>query len=114
MLVRDDVTLAVVDPPRPLRLLCRRVAEGKVRGAGRRRDGDLDDPLVGAPVDLVDRERARARGRLRVADGDLADDRLRSSGGEGRVDASAAARAEGGSGHERGGELDGTGWAEHG
>src|SRR5207253_6475132 len=51
-------------------------------------------------VDRVHRETARARGRLGVADGNLADDRLRGARGEGGVRSSAAAGADQGTGDD--------------
>jgi hypothetical protein len=91
VLVRDDVAVRVVDEAGALRLLRLRAAAEVVRGGGLARDGDLDDALVGAAVDRVHGQRLGLRRRLRVTDGDLADDRVRAAGGEGGVDGRACA-----------------------
>ena len=62
MVVRDDVTVGVVDEAGALglRLLRARAAEGErrvVAGAPGGRDRDLDDAVAGAPVHAVDRHR---------------------------------------------------------
>ena len=87
MLVREDVTLAVVDEPGPL---CLRTAE-QIRSA---RDGDLHHALAGERVDRVHGETARVRGRLRVGDSDLPDNGLRVARGERGVGGRAAAGAD--------------------
>src|SRR5204862_6573868 len=107
VLVRDDVAGGVVDEAGSLCALCLRAAEG-VRAA--RRHGDLDHALVGPLVDVRHGELARAGGRARACDRDLADDRLRLARGETRVDGGAAAQADG----EDGGYQEGaTGEALH-
>jgi hypothetical protein len=100
MLVRDDAAVAVVDEPGALGLLSL-LAPERVRGLGRR-DGDLDDALLRALIDVGDGQAGCVGGRLAVADGFLADDGFRPFGSEPGV-RGGSADADSGGGNEHGG-----------
>ena len=96
MLVRDDVTVRVVDESGSFGGLRLRAAE-RERTRLRRGDGDLHDALVRAPVDLVDGQRGGGGRRLRRRDRDLTDDGLgaRLEGARGHCAAARADRQDG-------------------